>query len=314
MNEGNPLAPFLDQGVPMVLDGGLATELETRGFDLFDDLWSARVLVDAPEEIRKVHLDYLNAGADCVTSASYQGTIQGFMRRNLSEEEAIDLLQLSVQLAIQARDEFWSAPQNRIGRQKPIVAASVGPYGAYLADGSEFTGDYDLDRRGLKDFHLERWQILAASGADILACETIPSISEAQVLGDLLTNTPGRFAWFSFSCKDGKHISDGTPLEHAAAVIEQIDRAAAVGINCTHPRYIPSLIAEVRKASTKPVIVYPNSGEDYDSARGQWVGVAETGDFARACREWLEAGESLVGGCCRTGPEHIQLIRHYSVR
>jgi homocysteine S-methyltransferase len=293
----------------MILDGGLATELESRGFDLSDELWSARLLLDAPHAIREVHLDYLKAGADCVISASYQGTIKGFTRRGLSEVEAIDLLQLSVHLAVQARDEFWSEPGNRIGRLKPLVAASVGPYGAYLADGSEFTGDYNLDARGLTEFHRHRWQILGASGADILACETIPSFVEAQVLGDLLRKTPERVAWFSFSCKDGKRISDGARLAEAATMVDQIDQAVAIGINCTAPSYIPSLIAEIRKVSAKPIVVYPNSGEEYDTSSRQWTGVAETGDFAEASAEWLEAGARLIGGCCRTGPDHIRLIR-----
>jgi homocysteine S-methyltransferase len=309
INPINPLEPFLAQSKPLILDGGLATELEVRGHDLSDELWSARLLVDAPDDIRSLHHDYLIAGADCIISASYQGTIEGFMALGLSHDRAVSLLELSAELATEARDRFWSEPNNRINRLKPIVAASVGPYGAYLADGSEFTGDYDLDEAGLLEFHRERWHILASTGADIIACETIPSLAEAHALGVLLQESGNRFAWLSFSCKDGKHISDGTPLADAAMVADAIENVAAIGINCTAPRHISSLIAEVRKTSRKPVIVYPNSGETYDSEERRWRGDADVEDYIQRSISWRTGGASLIGGCCRTGPEHIRRVR-----
>jgi len=180
------LKPLLDRFEVILLDGGLATELEARGFDLDDDLWSARLLLEKPEAIRRVHLDYLQAGADCVVTSSYQATIEGFEKKGIGKRKAVDVLRRSVQLAQSARDEFWGNPANRSGRVRPLVAASVGPYGAYLADGSEYTGDYDLDEDGLVKFHRERWDVLATSGADLLACETIPSLPEALALGRLL--------------------------------------------------------------------------------------------------------------------------------
>ncbi|MGB3717853.1 MAG: homocysteine S-methyltransferase [Candidatus Promineifilaceae bacterium] len=309
MSIANPLAPFLDRSTPLILDGGLATELEARGHDLSDDLWSARLLLDAPEVIREVHCDYLEAGADCIISASYQGTIEGFIKHGLSQDKAKALLELSVELAVEARDRFWRDKLNRSDRVKPIVAASVGPYGAFLADGSEFTGAYDLDDVGLLEFHRDRWRILSATRADILACETIPSLTEARILGELLLETGHRSAWMSFSCKDGKHISDGTPLAEAITVLDNIENLVAIGINCTAPRYISSLIAEARKTTEKPIIVYPNSGEHYDTVRRRWTGDADTQAFANACQSWQAAGASLIGGCCRTGPEHIRLVR-----
>ena len=293
----------------MILDGGLATELENRGYDLADDLWSARLLIDAPDAIQEVHRDYLEAGADCVISASYQGSIAGFINWGLSRSEGTALLELSVKLAIEARDSFWTNPMNRAGRIKPIVAASVGPYGAFLADGSEFTGDYDLSEEGLLEFHKERWRILAGTDADLLACETIPSFAEVRALAKLLADGDFTPAWVSFSCKDGKHISDGTPLAEAISVLDGIENVVAVGINCTAPRFISSLIGEASRATRKPIIVYPNSGETYDTARRIWTGDASEKDFAQACQTWQAEGASLIGGCCRTGPEHIRLVR-----
>lgn len=309
MADKNPLIPFQKDGRPLIIDGGLATELEARGYDLSGGLWSARLLVDEPEAIRQVHLDYLNAGADCIISASYQGTVEGFRRQGISQDEAIQLLELSVQLAIDARDAFWRDPHKRIGRLKPLVAASIGPYGAYLADGSEFTGDYGLSADELYRFHKERWHILAETKADILACETIPSALEARVLARLLEETRDCFAWFSFSCRDEKHINDGTPIGEIARTLVGIERVAAIGINCTHPKYISGLVGEVAKETEKPIIVYPNSGEIYDAASQRWTGVRDSLDFAEASKLWYARGATLIGGCCRTGPEHIRQVR-----
>ncbi|MFZ0547972.1 MAG: homocysteine S-methyltransferase [Candidatus Promineifilaceae bacterium] len=305
----NPLTPFLADNGTLVLDGGLATELEAYGYDLGDELWSARLLLDAPEAIRQVHLDYLKAGADCITSASYQATIPGFMKRGMSEAEAVALLKRSVQIAVEARDDFWDTAKSWKGRLRPIVAASVGPYGAALADGSEYTGDYDLDEVGLYAFHRQRWQILANTSADLLACETIPSYPESRALARLLAETPERAAWFSFSCQDGAHISDGTPLVDCITPLNELEQVVAVGINCTPPRFIPSLVALAHEATDKPIVVYPNSGETYDVQHHRWLGESVPAEFGTYSREWRKAGATLIGGCCRTRPSHIRQIR-----
>jgi homocysteine S-methyltransferase len=308
----NPLLPFIEKHGAFVLDGGLATELEAWGCDLSDALWSARLLRDDPDVIKRVHLAYFEAGADCAITASYQATIPGFMAQGMSEFEAIRLLWLSVNVAVQARDEFWAElrqAQSSSSRERPLVAASVGPYGAYLADGSEYRGDYDLDEDGLVDWHRRRWQILARTQADLLACETIPSFAEARAQMRLLQETPGRMAWFSFSCRDGAHISDGTPIAVCAAYLDQFEQVAAIGINCTPPRFIPDLIQAVFAVTKKPVIVYPNSGETYDVERKHWHGESVPAEFGTMSREWRKLGASGLGGCCRTRPAHIQQIR-----
>jgi homocysteine S-methyltransferase len=305
----DPVQPFLRQQGILFVDGGLATELEARGYDLGGGLWSARLLRDDPEAIKKLHRDYLEAGADCIISASYQGTVAGFVRHGLSEEAAEALLRRSVLLARSARDEFWADPANRVGRLCPLVAASIGPYGAYLADGSEYSGDYGLERDELTAFHRERWHILWQSGPDLLACETIPSAMEAQALRRLLRETPGCFAWFSFSCRDEIHLNDGTPLADVVAALDDEPQVVAIGVNCTAPRFIPGLVRAARAATTKPIIVYPNSGERYDVETRSWHGESRPSDFAAASSEWRAAGAGLLGGCCRTGPEHIRLLR-----
>ncbi len=308
----DPLHPFLDRQGVLILDGGLATELEARGASLADDLWSARLLLENPDLIRQVHLDYLRAGADCVTGASYQATQEGFMARGLGVNEATALLRRSVELAREARDRFWAQEGRRqaaAGRLRPLVAASIGPYGAYLADGSEYTGDYDLDEEGLAAFHRQRLEILASSGADLVVCETIPSRLEARVLARLLRRHAGVPAWFSFSCRDGRRLSDGDELAPAVAEIAGLDQVVAVGVNCTSPRFISDLIAEVRSVTTKPVVVYPNSGEPYDAAGKRWLEPQSPVDLAAAADGWHREGALLIGGCCRTRPDHICRIR-----
>ena len=292
-----------------MLDGGLATELEKAGLDLEHPLWSARVLESAPEAIVRVHRLYLEAGADCITTASYQATLAGFEREGRSRQEADALLRRSVTLALEVRDCFWADERNRVGRLRPLVAASIGPYGAFLANGAEYTGDYDLDEAGLVEFHRERLTRLAASGADLLACETVPSASEARALGALLAESPGPPAWVSFSCRDGERLRDGTPLAECVRVLDPLPRVLAIGVNCTAPSHVESLLRAAAMATAKPLVAYPNSGESYDAARKAWSGVAETQRWGELGRLWRDAGARLVGGCCRTGPDEVRTLR-----
>jgi homocysteine S-methyltransferase len=304
----NPVASILDRYPVLVIDGALATELELRGCDLKDDLWSAKFLLEQPEIIQQVHFDYFRAGADCAITASYQATIEGFVKRGLSEKEAIALIQTSVRLAIAARDEFWEETSNRAGRPKPFVAASVGPYGAFLADGSEYRGNYGLTEKELMDFHRPRLRALIEAGAELLACETIPCLAEAQAIASLLREFPAISAWVSFTAGDEKHISEGQVLADCVKQLEDHPQIAAVGVNCTSPEYIPSLIREVKRVTQKPILVYPNSGETYDAAKNDWNGDPVPDAFGEQAKEWYVAGARLIGGCCRTTPEDIRAI------
>lgn len=304
----NAIASILDLQPALVIDGALATELERRGCDLKDSLWSAKILLEQPEKIKQVHYDYFKAGADCAITASYQATIAGFAKRGLSEAEAIALMKKSVTLAKEARDEFWAAEANRTGRVKPFVAASVGPYGAYLANGEEYTGNYGLTEKELMDFHRPRMRALIEADADLLACETIPCLIEAQALVKLLGEFQSVHAWISFSCRDEAHVCEGDRFEDCIRQIEASPFVDAVGVNCTSPRFIPALIREAKKATQKPVLVYPNSGETYDAAKSDWDGHRIYESFGEEAKEWYNAGARLIGGCCRTTPEDIQAI------
>lgn len=308
-NMRDPIASFLAQRPMMILDGALATELERRGADLDDPLWSARCLIERPGLIREVHLDYFRAGADVATSATYQATFEAFAHRGVDRQNAARLLCDAVALAIAARDEFWAAEPNRSGRLRPLVAASVGPYGAMLADGSEYRGHYALDDFALADFHRPRLKVLANSGADLLACETIPSLREARVLARLLPEFPTLCAWISFSCKDGGHNCEGEDIGECAAELHRHPQVAAIGVNCTPPQYITSLLRRMRAKTDKPLVVYPNSGECYDASSKQWSGEPGALRLGSQARLWYAEGARLIGGCCRTGPNEIRELK-----
>jgi homocysteine S-methyltransferase len=304
----NPLAPLLRERGVVILDGALATELERRGADLRDALWSAKVLLEDPALIRQVHYDYFMVGADVATSASYQATFTGFARRGLGRKEAAELMRLSVQLAVDAREEFWADTAHHAGRSRPLVAASVGPYGAFLTGGAEYTGNYGLSLQELVDFHTPRLEVLAQSGANLLACETIPSLLEVEALVRVLADFPRVHAWLSCSCGDGLHLFHGEPLSAAVELANSCEQIVAVGVNCTAPRFVESLLSSVRAITRKPLLAYPNRGEEWDARAMCWIGESGVKDFSELAQRWYAAGARLIGGCCRTTPEDIRAM------
>ena len=290
----------------LVLDGAFGTELARRGFDTNDELWSAKALFEKPELVEAVHRDYYEAGADISTSASYQATVEGFEKKGFTREQAKELIVRSVRLVQQARDAFWQQKEKRVGRPQPLAAASVGPYGAYLADGSEYRGDYGASRAELADFHAERLAILVSAGPDILACETLPLLDEARAILDDLRRYPDAGAWISFSCKDAEHTCGGDAIADCARLLDKESQVAAIGVNCTAPQYVADLIRNIRAHTAKPVVVYPNTGETYDAVTKTWHGSPTP--YRDFVRQWYEAGARLIGGCCRTTPDDIRGI------
>jgi homocysteine S-methyltransferase len=275
----------------LIADGGLATELEARGNDLSDALWSARLLVDAPQEIIAVHLAFFRAGAMIATTASYQASFEAFAARGIDRDDAVRLLRRSVEIAKTARDEVGIA-----GR----VAGSVGPYGAALADGSEYRGRYGLSVAQLEAWHRPRLEVLADAGADVLALETIPDVDEAEALVNLVRSL-GVPAWLSYTI-DGTRTRAGQPLADAFAVTAGVPEIVAVGVNCCAPDDVLPAIGPARETG-KPVIVYPNSGERWDRSRRRWVGPSRFS--SRLGVQWVSAGARVVGGCCRVRPADI---------
>ncbi|GAB3739819.1 homocysteine S-methyltransferase [Microlunatus parietis] len=281
---------FPPEGI-VISDGGLATELESRRYELGGGLWSARLLADDPAAIRSVHAAYFAAGARIATTASYQASIDGFVARGLERAEAVELLRRSVRLAVEARD----ALPDPAGRW---VAASVGPYGAALADGSEYRGRYGLSAGRLADWHRPRLEVLADAGADVIALETVPDLVEAEALVRLVGETGVR-AWLSYTILGGRTRA-GQPLAEAFA-LAAAPGIVAIGVNCCDPAEVPESIAIARSVTDRPVIVYPNSGERWE---GRWTG--PVGFTAATARSWIDAGARIVGGCCRVGPDLIR--------
>lgn len=290
----------------LLLDGGMSNQLEAQGADLSDALWSARLLLDDPAQVVEAHLAYFRAGARVATTASYQASFEGFATRGLDREAASALLRRSVALGAEARDLALAE-----GTGGPLfVAASVGPYGAMLADGSEYRGNYGRSVAELADFHRERLAVLAAAGPDLLAFETIPELEEAVALAGLLADPEvarGLPAWISFSCADGGHIRSGVPVEEAVAAVAGSPGLVAVGFNCTAPEHADELVERFRAAGGLPVVVYPNSGEGWDAVNRRWTGAGARLDAAAAAR-WRAAGAGLIGGCCRVTPDQIAAL------
>jgi homocysteine S-methyltransferase len=290
----------------LILDGGLATELAARGHDVSGPLWSAEVLRTAPEAIEQLHYDYFAAGARCAISASYQVSYEGFAAQGLAAEETTALLLRSVELARSARARY--------GRDHPadsrtlFVAASVGPYGAISHDGAEYRGDYGLSVNELIEFHALRFDVLAASGADFLACETIPVLDEARALATLLARHPDVTAWMSFTSPDGLCTSHGEPLIECARLLDAIPNVIAIGVNCVRPEVVGESIRELRAGTDKDIVVYPNSGEQWDAKARRWHGSWDHTSLGLLAPQWVGAGARLIGGCCRIGPREIAAL------
>jgi homocysteine S-methyltransferase len=288
---------FLEPGHVLVADGGLATELEARGHDLSDSMWSARLLMDAPQEIKAAHLAFLQAGAVIATTASYQASFDGFAACGLSRSDAARLMRLSVKLARAACGEMADGVRR-------WVAASVGPYGAALADGSEYRGRYGLRIADLIAWHRPRLEALAEASPDVLAIETVPDVDEAEALVTAIAGV-GVPAWLTYSI-DADRTRAGQPLAEAFAVARDVAEVVAVGVNCCAPSDVPLAVAIASQVTGKPVIVYPNSGEGWDARHRAWAGRPQ--DMAWQPQQWVTAGARIVGGCCRVRPADIAQI------
>ena len=288
---------------PLLIDGGLSNVLEEQGCDLKHKLWYSKLLETNPEAIVQAHYDYLKSGAQCITTSTYQASFPGFKAIGHNRDRAEALIIKSVQLAEIAIERAMTSGLVDI---KPLIAASVGPYGAYLADGSEYIGNYGVSEKTLREFHLDRIRLLDRSNADFLACETIPSFQEAKVLSDII-NHVDKPVWISFSCRDEQHLNDGSKIKKCVSIFKNHPKVFAVGVNCTDPKYISGIIRCIKaNAGDKKIIVYPNSGEAYNAKSKTWLGLSEPKLFVEMTKEWLKFGADIIGGCCRIGPEHIR--------
>ena len=290
-----------------VLDGAMATELERRGFDLSGPLWSAHVLESSPEAIAAVHRDYLEAGADCLLTASYQVSAEGFQKIGYDARRATaaaaSALRTSVSIAEDVRSEYQAGSSRSIW-----IAASLGPYGAMLHDGSEYHGNYACSFDDLVGFHSRRVAVLAETNADFLAFESIPSLEEAKAVLAALLPYPDVAVYLSFTCRDVRHVSHGETLQACAELLNGQPQVIGIGVNCTAPSLIDNLILQVAAVTSKPVVVYPNSGEAWDAERRCWQGDGQIKEFGELARRWRSEGAQWIGGCCRTGPEHVREV------
>ena len=294
------LTEQLNRG-PVVSDGAMATELEKRGVATNSALWSATAMLDHPDAIQAVHQSYLDAGAKIMTTNTYQANVPAFEQAGIAAAQARQLIQQAVTIAHTARDASHVTDA--------VIAGSIGPYGAYLADGSEYTGAYQLTPSAYQDFHRERLALIMAAGVDVLALETMPRLDEVQALVQLITTTwPQQPYWVSFSIKDPQPLCDGTSLAATAKWVAAQPNVVAVGVNCTTLENIAPALATLKAAVAVPLIVYPNSGDQYDPVTKTWQETHLSHQFASFVPQWLAAGARIIGGCCRTTPKDIATV------
>jgi homocysteine S-methyltransferase len=307
MNPTNPFVRFLKAQNLVLLDGGLATELEVMGHDLKHPFWSSRLLLEKPEAIKEVHQKYLAVGSQCLSTATYQLSFLGSKKLGISPGSTAQLFTLAVQLAKSAIDDF----ETTNNQPRPLVAGSLGPYGAYLCDGSEYSGHYQVSRETLRSFHIRRWEEMIKAHCDLIALETIPNMRETEVLRRMSEDFPQHPFWISFTCRNGTQIRDSNLLRDAANLFHDCDNLAGIGINCTDPKLVSDLIGEIKAgAPGTAILAYPNSGESYHGNDRRWTGLTTVDDFTKMAKQWHLQGAEILGGCCRTTPDHIDRIRH----
>jgi homocysteine S-methyltransferase len=288
----------------MVLDGGFGTELERRGASVRGSLWSAEALLGSPQLVEDVHAAYLDAGADCITTGSYQISFEGFAEAGLSAADTIQAFKASMALADAARRRAAGTSGRRL-----LVAASLGPYGAILHNGAEYHGRYGVPLETLVHFHRSRLGHLQNGPIDLVACETVPSIQEATAMLRALEAFPHLTAWLSFTCADERHTGSGDDIDECARLANSAPQVVAVGANCTAPQHINALVERLARKTHKPIAVYPNSGQRWDAAARAWTGESSIGDFGALAADWQSRGAAWIGGCCGTTPEHIAQVR-----
>ena len=296
-----------------VMDAGSATTLEAMGHNLSDHLWSARLLRDDPAAVREMHLAFLRAGAHVIETATYQASRMGFVQAGMAESEADALLIRGVDLAVEARDAFMQEPGFDASRYgifgRPLIAASLGPYGAALADGSEYRGHYGVAASVIKAFHIERFAVLAESAVDFLAIETMPDLLEAQAVVDALAFYPDLPALLSFSCNSASTLCGSEPWKYAVELAATLPSCVGVGINCTAPEHISGLLASAADVVPElPRFVYPNAGRLWDAVARDWLSDGIDVLPAVTVRDWRNAGAAVVGGCCGLGPQAVAAL------
>ena len=295
---------------PVVLDGAMSTPLEKLGADTNNDLWTAKALIDNEELVYEVHKMYFEAGADLIITDTYQANVQAFEKVGYSEKEARNLIKKAVKIAQKARDDY----ENRTGKHN-YIAGTIGSYGAYLANGSEYRGDYELSVEGYQQFHLPRIEELVNAEVDILAIETQPKLDEVLAILELLKKKyPQQKVYVSYTLSDDDTISDGTPLPRAIHALEDYSQVIAVGINCVKLELVEPALKNMKEITDKHLIVYPNSSAVYDPKSKTWSQPKTSVTFEELIPNWYEAGARIIGGCCTTGPKEIKAVADFIKR
>lgn len=289
-----------------VIDGAMSTALEELGYNTQSELWTAAAIIDRPDLIYKVHFNYLKAGADLIMTDTYQANIDAFKKLGYSEPESKGFISHAVKIAQQARDDY----EKETGKHAYIIG-TVGPYGAYLADGNEYRGDYNLSFDEYKSFYYEKIKLIINAGADVIGIETQPKLSETKAILSIIHTLSPIPVYVSFTLKDATHISEGIKLSRAVANVAIDPYVSAIGVNCTKLEIVESALHIMKKVTKKPLIIYPNTSAKYNIKTKKWTKSSNSKDFKDYIIKWYNAGAQLIGGCCTTLPKEINEISYF---
>jgi homocysteine S-methyltransferase len=282
-----------------LLDGSMSFPLEQLGYNLKNKLWTGMALISDPDIIKNIHKDYINAGADYISTSTYQVSYDRLQNMGYQSSEIKKVFQKSVDIVKEAIKESRSKKEIKI-------VGSFGPFASYDPNASEYVGKYNSTDDEIKNFHLNNINIIEETDLDIILYETIPCIREIKILSKILSQT-NKEIWISITCNENIEFRDGSSFKEACKIISQIDQITTLGINCFSPLLVEKALKKLKKYSNKKTLVYPNSGEKYNPKDKYWSGKNEFNNLM--IKNWLSLSPDIIGGCCRVGYNNIKKMR-----
>lgn len=346
----NLIADVLQNSKKVILiDGGLGTELEQRKVNINSLLWSSVALVEAADDVTKLHYDYYHSGANVGITCSYQCSEDSLKasdkEKYSSKESRLQVYKESVEVCKRAKIMRMADAKAIELLVSPEIAGSIGPFGSFLNDGSEFTGGYERSEDEYQAFHEEKLDFFmnGTEEVDYLQLETMPNFEEIKALLMLIKRknserkeTQGksekRFI-LSLSIRNEEQLADGTPLKAVVKYLHDVGYLSkdpkttplmAVGANCLKLKYSVKFVENLTNYMNElqiygfPISIYPNSGEIYDGIKKNWifdqsnekyyttnVNGEKVCDWKILLDAWIASGAKIIGGCCRVGVRDI---------
>ena len=282
-----------------LLDGSMSFPMEQLGYNLKNKLWTGKALINNPDLIKDIHKGYIDAGADFISTSTYQISFDRLKNMGYQSEEIKKIFQKSVDIVKDAIEE------SKLKKEIKIVG-SFGPYASYDPEASEYIGEYDSTDIEIKKFHLNNIRIIEETDLDIILYETIPCLREIKILSEALSHSTKEI-WISITCNEEMEFRDGSSFKDACEIISKIEKITTMGINCFSPLLVKKAIDLLKKYSNKKILIYPNSGEIYNPKERFWTGNNEFNNSM--IKNWLSLYPDIIGGCCRIGYDDIKKMR-----